>query len=143
MERLRTIIFLLPAVLSKRNCCLDFPQLDQKLRNAVHSVAMSTTWVIIGPTLWPFLRANPRRQRYARSCRNTSVQCMLYETVFSNANLKSFKLQKHFDNRRVGARELTNLYELKESVLEQPFQNLVLYLLTCHCLWLNTKCLLK
>ena len=23
---------------------------------------MSTTWVIIGPTLWPFLRANPRRQ---------------------------------------------------------------------------------
>jgi len=34
---------------------------------------MSTTWVIIGPTLWPFLRANPRRQRYARSCRNTKV----------------------------------------------------------------------
>jgi len=57
----------------KRNCCLDFPQLDQKLRNAAHSVAMSTTWVIIGPTLWPFVRANPRRQRYARFCRNMLV----------------------------------------------------------------------
>jgi len=82
MERLRTIILLLPAVLSKRNCCLDFPQLNQKLRNAAHSVAMSTTWVIIGPTLWPFLRANPRRQRCARSCRNISTHFVFFLFCF-------------------------------------------------------------
>jgi len=49
----------------------DFPQLDQKTKSAqTWSLRAQMSNVIIGPTLWPFLRANPRHQRYARSCRN-------------------------------------------------------------------------
>jgi len=77
MERLRTIIWLLPAVLSKRNCCLDFSQLDQKIKECSALGRYEHNMVIIGPTLWPFLRANPSRQRYARSCRNRTGSSIL------------------------------------------------------------------
>ena len=44
--------------------------------------------VIIGPTLWPFLRANPRRQRYARSCRNTPPRKMFEPRTFNQRKLR-------------------------------------------------------
>ena len=48
-------------VLSKCNCPLNFRSLDQQ-RNQRKLGRFEHKRVIIGPTLWSFLRANPRRQ---------------------------------------------------------------------------------
>jgi len=55
-------------------------------------------------------------------------QCMLCETVFSNANLKLSKLQEHFNKHSGGDNVVgqdENLREIKETILilELPFQN--------------------
>ena len=50
-----------PLSSQKCNCPLSFPSLDQQ-RNQRKLGRFEHKRVIIGPTLWPFLRANPRRQ---------------------------------------------------------------------------------
>ena len=60
MERLRTI-FAPSRCLSKCNRPLSFRSLDQK-RNQRKLGRFEHKRVIIGPTFWPFLRANPHHQ---------------------------------------------------------------------------------
>jgi len=65
---------------------------------------------------------------------------MFFETVFPNANLKSSKLQEHFD-RCPGEAIMKNISELIEPVLilEQPFLCEVSYVLANHCRWPHIK----